>query len=190
MLLEEDSLFPCHSLCSLLPLPTLSSLQATKASSILILETSSQSISVIKSLPWLKLSSDPHCSHGELHAPQGLALASLSSLILMAPSLKLYALVIPNFSVAPTLSLLSLIPYYLSVSLSLSKLFFLLEISFQLFPHPHFFPIWINLIHLIRLFCATSFRKSSLILLQIGGLLCSPGKIPLSFLSPLGLSHS
>lgn len=130
-----------------LPLPTLSLVtciffqsQATKAFSILTLERSSQSISVIRSLPWLKLSSDPHCSRGEVHAPQGLALASLSSLILMAPSLKLYALVIPNFSVAPTLSLLSLIPCYLSVSLSLSKLFFLLEISFHLFPHPHFPP--------------------------------------------------
>ena len=53
------------------------------------------------------------------------------------------------------------------------------------FSPPQFFPTWIHLTHPIRLIsCAAFFQKPSLILFQVGGLFCPPGKTPLSSQNP------
>lgn len=83
---------------------------------------------------------------------------------------------------APTLSLWALFHVICLFSCLSSSSFYWLKFPFS---PPLFFPTWIHLTHPIRcISCAAFFQKPSLILFQVGGLFCPPGKTPLSSPNP------
>lgn len=97
----------------------------------------------------------------------------------MASRLKLYALAIPNFFVAPPFSMK--VPFHIVYFFALAQALSTAWNSFPLPPYHRFYFICVSLIHHITvIFCAASSRKPSLILLQVGEFFCPPGKTPLS----------